>query len=105
MIVLRFIAGLALLIAVIALVFDSTRMLPGGGSGIGVTSLGEHWGKLAPSTLKSAQTAVQRYSHPLVWDALIGTVLRLPTWIVFGLVGALFAYAGRRRRRVNIYAN
>ncbi len=58
-----------------------------------------------PVTLTLARNAVQRNTHPLVWDPGFVTVLQLPAWGLFGLVGVLFAYAGRRRREVNIFAN
>jgi hypothetical protein len=103
MALLRFVASVLLLIAVIALVYDGTRTLAGGGTV--VTSTGEHWSKLAPASLKAAQGAVRRYSHPLVWDTFISRLLMLPAWALLGGLGVLFAYAGRRRRRVNVYAN
>jgi hypothetical protein len=65
----------------------------------------EHWSRLAPVTLTLARNSVQRNTHPLVWDPVLVTVLQLPAWGLFGLVGVLFAYAGRRRREVNIFAN
>jgi hypothetical protein len=48
---------------------------------------------------------VQRRSHPLVWDYGVAQILRVPTWGLFGLLGLLLGYAGRRRRRVDIFAN
>jgi hypothetical protein len=35
----------------------------------------------------------------------LGKVLRLPASLVFFAIGVLFAYVGRRRRRVNVFAN
>jgi hypothetical protein len=65
----------------------------------------EHWSKLAPVTLATARSSVQRMTHPMVWDPALLSILRLPTWGLFGLLGGLLAYAGRRRREVNIFAN
>lgn len=104
MALVRFLAGLAFLIAVLAVVSDGTRTQPGA-AGFTVTSLGEHWGRIAPASLKSAQAVVGRYSHPVVWNLTAAPLLKLPTWGVFGALGAVLAYAGRRRRRVNIFAN
>jgi hypothetical protein len=101
---LRFIAAVLLLVAVVALIYDATRTLSGPG-GIVTTPLIEHWSKLAPGSLKSAQSAVERTTHPLLWDPLLVSLIRLPVWALFGVLGLLLAYAGRRRRRVNIYAN
>jgi hypothetical protein len=103
MVVLRFLGSVFLLIAVIALVYDGTRALAGGGWT--ATSLYAHWLKLAPGSLEAAQAAVQRYTHPLLWDPVIRRVLLLPAWLVLGVLGVLLAYLGRRRRRVNVFSN
>ena len=100
---LRFFASLLLLIAVIAAVADGTRTMAA--ERLVVTSAGEHWGKIAPNSLKYAQTYVQRTAHPLVWDTGVRPLLLLPTWALFGGLGFLLAYIGRRRRRVNVFAN
>jgi hypothetical protein len=100
---LRFVAGVLLLVAVIAFVQDGTRAMIEGS--IVTTTVGEHWAKLLPATFKAAQASIQRNTHPLLWTVFAGSVLRLPTSIAFLLLGALFAYAGRRRKRVNVFAN
>jgi hypothetical protein len=100
---LRFLAAVLLLIAVIAGVYDGTRSLSAHDAVM--TSLLEHLTKLAPAVLNSARDAVRRSTHPLVWDAGVAKLLLLPAWGVFGLLGMLAAYAGRRRRRTNIFAN
>ena len=102
---LRFLAGILLLVAVIAAIYDGTRALESKGGEMAMTSLGEQWLKVAPVSHKNAQAAVRRYTHPLVWDGLIQRLLLLPTWAVFAGLGLLAAYAGRRRRRVNVFAN
>ena len=100
---LRFLAGVLLLVAVIAAVYDGTQSLAAGS--FVTTSLFEHWSKLAPGLLASAQGAVTRTTHPAVWDLGLLRLLRVPAWALFGVLGFLFAYAGRRRRRVNVFAN
>jgi len=100
---LRFLASVLLLIATIALVYDGTRSLAA--DRIVMTSLAEQWAKLAPAMLTAAQAAVQRSAHPLVWEMGVGKLLQLPTWLVFATLGIVLAYAGRRRRRVNVFAN
>ena len=99
----RFLAGVFLLIAVIAAVYDGTRSLAAGA--LVSTPLAEHWSKIAPGLLSAAQTAVSRATHPLVWDLGLRKVLLVPTWALFAMLGLLFAFAGRRRRRVNVFAN
>jgi hypothetical protein len=101
---LRFLAGVFLLVAVIAAVNDVTRSMAAGARVPPVTTY-EHWSRLAPVTLAAARGSVQRKTHPMVWDPVLVSILQLPTWGLFGLVGVLLAYAGRRRREVNIFAN
>jgi hypothetical protein len=101
---LRFVAGLFLLAAVIAGVSDATRAqlgMPGPPS----TPLLKHLGDFAPSSLAAAQRTVQNRIHPLVWDPVAKSFLSLPSWASLGAIGLLLAYAGRRRRRINIYTN
>jgi hypothetical protein len=100
---LRFLAGVLFLVAVIAAGYDATRSLAAHRPV--TTSLFEHASKLTPALLGSARDTVRRSTHPLVWDVGIAKVLMLPTWSVFGALGLLAAYAGRRRRRTNIFAN
>ena len=100
---LRLLAGLFLLIAVIFAVNDATHALAGR-SGTQVTVL-ETWSAVSAVSLKATQGALERYSHPLVWQWGVLPVLRLPAWTLFCGLGLLLSYAGRRRRQTNVYAN
>jgi hypothetical protein len=100
---LRFIAGVFLLIAVIFAVNDATKGLAGRGSG--AITVHQTWSAVSSPTLKAAQNAVERYTHPAIWQWGVLNLLQLPAWAMFGTLGLALAYAGRRRRRVNIYAN
>ena len=99
----RFLAAVFLLIAVFAAVYDGTRTLAA--EKLVTTSLLEHWSTLAPTLLDTARGAVKRSTHPLVWDVGLSKLLLLPASAVFAALGAIFAYAGRRRRRANVFAN
>jgi hypothetical protein len=101
--VLRFLAGVFFLVAVMAAVNDVTRSMAADRTVM--TSTYEHWSKLAPVTLAAARGAIERRIHPLVWDWGLGPPLQLPAWGLFGLAGLICAYTGRRRREVNIFAN
>jgi hypothetical protein len=101
---LRFLAGVCLLVAVMAATNDVTRSLAAGRALTPVSTF-EHWSALSPVTLDLARKAVQRHTHPLVWDMGFARVLSLPAWGVLGFMGVGFAWLGRRRRQVNIYAN
>jgi hypothetical protein len=100
---LRFLAACLLLVAVFAAVDDYTRSRVAARTVI--TSTSEHWERLVPTSFMQARAAVQRSTHPLVWDYGVGKLLRVPTWGLFGFLGLVLAYGGRRRKRVNVYAN
>jgi len=101
---LRFLAGLCLVIAIIALVADFTHRAGGTRTGL-LTPMAQHWHDIAPGTLAATQRLVRAGVHSLAWDAGIRPLIALPTALVFGVLGGVFAYAGRRRRRTNIYRN
>lgn len=104
MAVLRFFAGLFLLVAVIALVADVTPWLQGA-KPLNATSFAKHWTDMAPATFKSAQSAVTRSAGAWAWDLFIAKPIRLPTWFLFGLFATLCGWLGRRRRRVDVFVN
>ena len=100
---LRFLAGIALLVAVIFAVSDATGAL--GPNRTAAVTVHRTWSAVSPTSLGAAQGAVQRYTHPAVWNWGIAKILQLPAWALFGIIGVILAFLGRRRRRVNIYAN
>ena len=101
---LRLIARPLLLVAVVALVYDGTRTLAGG-SGIVITSLVEHWQGLFPGSLEIVKQFIVRRVSPALWDGGILKVLRMPAWLVIGVLGLLLAWIGRKRHKVNVYMN
>lgn len=100
---LRFLAGTLLLVAVIFAVNDATRAFAS--KQATAVTVQQTWSAVAPAALIAAQGAVQKYTHPVVWNWGVLWILQLPTWVLFGLLGLMLAFLGRRRRRVNIYAN
>ena len=98
---LRVLAGLFLLIAALAAITDVTYSMTG--KGLVMTSLLEHWGRLAPQSLASLQASVRRV--PLLWGYLLKPALSIPAWMFFAGLGLVCAWGGRRRSRVNIFAN
>lgn len=101
---IRILARPLLIAAVVALVYDGTRTMAGG-SGIVVTSLGEHWAALSLKSLEVVKAFVVGKVHPLAWSSGIERVLALPAWLVIGLTGILLAWIGRRRKPIDIYVN
>lgn len=104
MAVLRFLASLFLLIAVVALVSDFTRAATRGETFV-ASSIASHWGAVAPGSLQSAKTVVSRATHPLVWNPLVTSVIEMPAFVLFGGLGLLCGIAGRRRERLNVFVN
>ncbi len=101
---LRFIAGLLMLIAIIALITDVTKPLSGAGPFV-PTTIARQWQTFAPSSMQAAKAAVTKATHPLVWDPLILRPISLPLFVLFGAMSVLAGYAGRRRHKVNIFTN
>jgi len=104
MAVLRFIASLLLLIAVIAFVADVTRSSSESGP-FQPTTIAQQWRTFAPDSMKAAKVTVGRALHPLVWDPVIVGLINMPVFMLFGILGVFAGYMGRRQHRVNIFTN
>lgn len=105
MLFLRILGVWLLLVAMVALMIDGTKSLASGEGQWIVTPLGEHWFNLHASSLNMAQAAIERYVHPLLWDPGIISLLQVPTWILFSVLGLIFYWLGRRRRQLDVYEN
>jgi hypothetical protein len=99
----RLMAWVFLLIATIALVGDLTRA--GTGNGWVLTSTLSHWKALSPQGLATFAGFIQKNIHPALWDPVMVRLLILPAWLLLGAIGVVLAVLGRKKRRVNIYAN
>jgi hypothetical protein len=97
---LRFLArfvGLWLLAgALVALVVDGAKSIAAGS--VLTTPLGLLWYSVSPDSLNAAQAGIQRHVLPYLWDPVIQSILLLPAFVVFGVLGALLMLAGRRKR-------
>ena len=102
--ILRMTGVILLLFAMVAIVVDGTKTLAANGELV-VTSFGQQWLEFNPDSLFAAKKAVEQQLHPLVWDPLIATLLLWPTWVIFGGLGILLYWVGRKRYRVELYAN
>ena len=100
---LRFLAYLFLLVAVVALTADATPVI-NHVHGFEPTTFAEHVIEVAPQSLTQVRKAVTAV-HPWIWDYGLGLIIELPTFVLFGILGIAAAYAGRRRKQINIYAN
>ncbi len=98
--VLRFIAGLLILAAVVTLVADASGWLAGTAP-FQAKSLQQHWAELSPRSLAAARAG----AGPGAWAALIEPLVRLPTVFSLTVLGVGIGWLGRRRRKIKVYAN
>jgi hypothetical protein len=104
MLILRLLGVWLMLLAVVALVYDGTRMLADNGALV-FTSLGEHWFTIHRESLNAAQAGIERHVAPFLWDPVMTTILLLPAWLVVGGLGALLYLLGYRRKRIDVFTN
>lgn len=97
----RLLSGLMFLVAMLAGITDVTRSLAA--QVVIMVPLLEHWSKLSPTSLAAFQAFVGRV--PFLWTMAVKPMLSIPAWLVFGWLGLMLGYFGRKRRKVNIYAN
>jgi hypothetical protein len=95
--ILRIMGTWLLVLALILLVIDGTRMLAAGAWTF--TTLMDNWAQFFPEGPDALRQAVHTYVHPLLWDPTITTLLAWPGWAVLGALGILLAVLGRVRRR------
>ena len=101
---LRFLAALFATIGLVAFAadFSSTGTEH---AGFAATSLLERLSELAPSLLNSIKTSVTRSLGPNAWDSVMTTVLGLPAFLIFAALAASCGFAGRPRKRIEIFVN
>jgi hypothetical protein len=100
---LRFLSGLFLLVASIALISEATRAQQGV-PGAPFTPFLSQLMESAPQTLAGLQRSL-RNVHPALWDPVMKSVLSAPAWVSLGGVGLVLGWLGRRRRRINVFTN
>ena len=101
---LRFLAALFALIALIAFAADFSRS-GHNGAGFVSTSLLDHVTAFAPSLLSSVKSFVTRTAGDGIWDTVVMTALGFPAYLIFAMLAAICGFAGRPRREVRVFAN
>lgn len=95
---LRFLAALLALVAVIAFVTDLSR------STEGFTTLTGHLNLLAPSLLAALKTSISQAAGAGVWEIVL-SLLSIPTFLGFALLAAICGFASRPHHQLSIYVN
>ncbi len=103
MMVLRALGVWSLVLAMVVLTIDGTKSLASGDAQWVTTPLGEHWFKLDAPSLNLSQAIIERYVHPFLWEPVIVSLLQVPTWMFFGLLGLVLHRIGRKRRRIDAF--
>lgn len=99
---LRLLGVIFLAAGFILLMYDGAKSIAD--SRIYVYKLGQLWTDIHAASLQSAQAKVQGSLPAMVWDPLITTVLDQPSWLIFGIFGAVLLLLGRRRKPLIGYA-
>lgn len=96
--ILRLLAAICLLVAIIAFVSDWEAARP-------ATSTAGYWQQFSPASFANAGKAITRTLGAWVWSPLMSSLLALPAYLLFAILALTLGYAGRRRRRVSVYLN
>jgi hypothetical protein len=93
--IFRFLGLLLLAAAFAALVVDGTRSIAGGA--LSLASFGQTMLWLMPSKFAGIEAAAQHVLPPLLWGPVMVRVLKMPTWVVIGVLGILLMLLTQKR--------
>ena len=94
--------GLLFCLAALAVLgWDLWRLIAG--EGLELSALGRVWFELAPGSLQALQPAIERHLAEWLWQDLLFPLLQLPALLVFGALGLLLLWLGRRRRQRRVF--
>lgn len=97
----RFIGLWILAAGFVFFVYDGTKSIAG--NAFYTTRLSDTWNAVHSGSLQMLQPAIERHVAWL-WDPVVVTVLTAPTWLVFGILGALLILLGRKKKPLIGYA-
>lgn len=104
MIILRLLSGVFLLAATLALIAGATRAQLGAPNAL-LTPFLSQLAQSAPGILATIEKSISA-AHPLLWDPVLKSFLKLPAWVSLGGIGVLLGWMGRRRhQRINVFTN
>jgi hypothetical protein len=88
---------LFLILCVVALGGDITRSIEQGG--LAIRSLGGWWAQFSPEDVAEVNEALNTAAG--FWESVGGFFISLPAFAVFGLIGVLLLWLGRRKASDN----
>ena len=81
----RLIALILILIALALVARDGYASWQAGA--VRIMDAGTLWAGLHRDSLQLAEPAISRHLHPYLWHPVMVTILLLPAWLVFGMLG------------------
>jgi uncharacterized membrane protein len=103
-IMLQFVAALFAIAALFAFVADVSAARAAA-QGFHSTSLLDRMHEFAPTILMSVRATITRYLGASAWGPFASTLFAMPASVVFALAAAIFGFAGRPKRDVQIFVN
>jgi hypothetical protein len=100
--VLRFFGLLLLAAAFVFLVYDGTKTI--GANAIYYTKAKDMWSSIHQGSREAVETWVIHKAPAWVWDPALRMLLDQPTWLIFGVLGAIMIIAGRKKKPLIGYA-
>lgn len=97
MIIVRLLAAVSLLVALVAGIHDA--MLSATTEKLVITPLGKAWFDIHAASLNLVQALIERYASPTIWDPGIITLLQWPAWAVMAGLGIVLLFFARILRR------
>ena len=86
-----------LALALVAGVLDMTRSIAD--SRAVLTSFLSDWQRLAPKSLEGFEGWIADVAPAWLWDPVLLTLLKTPSWAVFAVISVLLGFAARPKRR------
>ena len=87
----------------VAFVMDGVKTIAS--ANLVITPLGKAWFDVHVASLNLVQAVIERYTFPFLWDPVLVSVLQMPGWVVFTVLGIALYYLGRRRAASGVITN
>lgn len=93
---LRFIGIWILAAGFVFFVYDGTKSIAG--NAFYMTKLGDTWNAVHSTSQQWLQPTIEHNLAAWLWDPVALSVLTAPTWLVFGIIGAVLVLLGRKKK-------
>ena len=87
---------LFLAVGFVFFVYDGTKSIAG--NAMFYTKFSDTWNSVHATSLQQLQPVIERYAGEWLWDPVSRWVLTAPTFVVFGVIGAMLVLLGRKKK-------